>query len=272
MDLNPPDHNFLSVRKVRRGSLELLVADTHREFWDKFEDEAWEPETLAVFEHYLTPSTVHLDIGAWIGPTVLFAASKAARVLAFEPDPVAFASLRYAVDANPHLSPVELYPVAIAGSSGHLTLGSKSNPGDSMSSILFSDGPVKWNVKASRIEDFEHSWPADAPVFMKIDIEGGEYELLPALADFIRRRRPTIHLSLHGKFFLGDKLHASLPVRTLAELRLFAKFLRFLPVVRSYKFVYDSTGQPVELLHLLQRNYWRHTPSLVFANTPLADV
>jgi predicted O-methyltransferase YrrM len=75
-----------------------------REFWDRYEAVAWEPETLSILRAHLDGRTTFVDIGSWIGPTTLFAAAHARRVIALEPDPVALRQLRRNISLNPELA------------------------------------------------------------------------------------------------------------------------------------------------------------------------
>jgi FkbM family methyltransferase len=259
----------VSLRRLDRNGQVFNVADTHPEFWNDFASGRWEPETFALFDHYLDRATVHVDVGAWIGPTVLYAATRARQVIGFEPDPVAFAALQLTARSNPHLAPMAVHGVAIAREAGKLSMGSKDQPGDSMSSSLFAGHTMSWQARACRLEEFESNWPASAPVFLKIDIEGGEYDLLPALVDFVRRRRPTIYLSLHSHFFLGDSVSAGFVTKLCHEIRLFRRFLRFRTVFRQYPFIYSHTGERLSRWRLFHRATWRRTYALVLAHRPM---
>jgi hypothetical protein len=69
------------------------------EFWEHITDGTWEMLTLRLIADVLLarPDSVYVDVGAWIGPTVLVGAQFARRTLAFEPDPRAFSELRVSV-------------------------------------------------------------------------------------------------------------------------------------------------------------------------------
>jgi FkbM family methyltransferase len=253
---------------VQRHGRSFNVLDSHPDFWRDFDREEWEPETFALFDHFITPETVHLDVGAWIGPTLLYGASRARQAIGFEPDPVAFRLLEQNVAANPTLAPTRVHPCAIAAQRGQLRFGSQSQPGDSMSSALFAGHARSWTVQAQRLEDFEADWPADAPVFLKIDIEGGEYALLPALHDFVRRRRPTIYLSLHANFMLAPFAQRGGLARRRGELALFWRFLRCRRVIGSYRHVTTLAGQPLTRADLWRRRTWLHAYALVLSDQP----
>ena len=43
----------------------------------------WEEDTFNILDHYQNPYKTYIDIGAWIGPTVLYSASKFKNVVCF---------------------------------------------------------------------------------------------------------------------------------------------------------------------------------------------
>ena len=63
----------LSVFAHRRA-FRVQAADGRRDFWRRVGSGLWEPQTFEVFERFLRPDRSYVDIGAWIGPTVLYGA------------------------------------------------------------------------------------------------------------------------------------------------------------------------------------------------------
>ncbi|MFO1147685.1 MAG: FkbM family methyltransferase [Alsobacter sp.] len=162
----------------------LVVTDDKPTFWDKAAAGAWEPELLALLEAQVSPGTVFLDIGAWVGPTALFAALLGAEVVAVEADPAAADRLAGNLDANPALAPrVRILRRAASPRPGHVRLGAARKPGDSMSSVLHAGRQGSWEVEtatpAALVEAAREA--GCGPLVVKVDIEGGEYALLPAL-------------------------------------------------------------------------------------------
>lgn len=182
-----------------RGNEHYTVADGHSWFWKMFSDETWEPGTFRVFDRFLTPESVMLDIGAWIGPTALYAASRAEQVFAFEPDPVAYNGLTENLALN-HVKNVVPYMVAVSNAWKGISFGIRNAPGDSMSSELWAKGDEPSQVPAvsflSLIMDVK-------PSFIKIDIEGGEKFIFNGTQHALELMRPTIHLSLHTPWHAG---------------------------------------------------------------------
>jgi len=122
-----------------------------------------------------------IDCGANIGVSVVFfkACAPDASVLAIEALPSTFACLERVVAAN-RLTHVELVNAAIAGDDGTLTI--YSAPGD-VGGITTSlnaawGGSVAQTVPARRLSSF-----IDGPIdFIKLDVEGAEYDVVDDLA------------------------------------------------------------------------------------------
>ncbi len=56
-------------------------------FWKKFLKNKWEPLNIKIYNLLIKKNTNYYDIGSWIGPTVLIAASFYPKeIYAFEPD------------------------------------------------------------------------------------------------------------------------------------------------------------------------------------------
>lgn len=178
-------------------------ANDDEAFWERVGRGDWEPLTFAAFDRFIDPDRTYIDIGAWIGPTVLYAARRAHRCVALEPDPAAFARLSRNVALNPDLvDRIALLPLCLASVDAPVRLGNRtsSEGGDSMSSLLFAQEAVGWEVQGVTFERLLRQTGAQDCSFLKIDIEGGEFDLLPAMAESLAALRPTVHLSLHPRF------------------------------------------------------------------------
>src|SRR5215207_1085331 len=184
-------------RAVRMGTRVVRVADEQPTFWDRVEAGRWEPETLAAIDWLVDADTTFLDLGAWVGPTALYAAGVARRVIAVEADPAALDQLRRNLGANPELaSRIEVIARAVHADPGVITLGARRKPGDSMSSTLLAGTARRWHAATVTPEELVSRLDATERLFVKLDIEGGEYALLPAAAALIARAE-TVLVSFH---------------------------------------------------------------------------
>ncbi|WP_170329271.1 FkbM family methyltransferase [Ruegeria arenilitoris] len=169
----------------------------HSKFWRKASAGTWEPETFAVLDKYLTLDSDYLDIGAWIGPTVLYGARKARHVWCFEPDPTAFRHLAWNLDLN-DIHNVSAFGVALSDQFGVARMASvRGEPGDSTSSLLH-DGVHGSDALTIAWDQFEAVNDLSSVSLVKMDIEGAEFFVLPTLIDWLKRKRPSLYLSLHS--------------------------------------------------------------------------
>jgi FkbM family methyltransferase len=190
----------VAVRDVRFR----VVAGEHAAFWHRVGAGDWEPGSFAVLDHFLTPGSTFVDIGAWIGPLTLYAAAIAGTCHAVEPDPVARAGLVANLACNPELARrVRVHPEAIGPATGVATLGNitSARGGDSMSSLLFGDAPTAWTVPCRRLDELLDAVPPGELGLVKMDVEGAEVEILDAVDGFLRDRRPPLYLSVHARFW-----------------------------------------------------------------------
>ncbi|MBE7171720.1 MAG: FkbM family methyltransferase [Williamsia sp.] len=186
---------------VKNNDIEFKITPSFRYFWFwmQFNEGNYEKETFIIFNKFLKKHYNYVDIGAWIGPTVLYCAPLVNKVIAFEPDPIAFRQLNKHVSINKTPN-VILNNYALSSRNGSLKMSSfGGNLGDSMSSLL--DTHHAKNVSIQSRTWMEFSENIDFKIdFIKIDIEGGEFELLPTMVEYLEKYKPNIHLSLHAPY------------------------------------------------------------------------
>jgi FkbM family methyltransferase len=169
-------------------------------FWRRFDAGEWEPATLEALAGLTGPQALLVDLGAWVGPTTLFAAAGGARVAAVEADPVALAWLRRNLALNPELAArVEVIDRAIWPTSGRVAFGSnRGRGGNSMSSAVHARPETRWEVETITPAQLAARLDPELRWVVKIDIEGGEYPLAEALWPLIGPAEAVL-LSLHPK-------------------------------------------------------------------------
>lgn len=215
------------MRRVAAGSASFLVDDDKDTFWDKVEAGAWEPETLAALAALATAGTQVVDIGAWVGPITLLCAAQGAEVVAYEPDPRAFALLSRNVAANPALQGrIRIVERAVAGEAGAIRLGSPRKQGDSMGSILMADRvAATWEALAVRPAAIAAEIAGATRVVLKVDVEGAEYALAEHLAPLIGPRLEACVMAFHPRLLAGAGADAAeIDARTQLAQSAFAGF------------------------------------------------
>jgi FkbM family methyltransferase len=145
------------------------------------------------------PGEVVLDLGAYCGATA-YAFSRAVgeqgRVVAIEADPKNYSALAGNVERL-GIGNVESIQAAVWSSSGSLSFAAEG----SLGSAVVAVGPRETNaieVDALTLDDICARAGLSQVNHVKMDIEGGEYEVLWSSRDFFARHRPDIMLELHN--------------------------------------------------------------------------
>jgi FkbM family methyltransferase len=237
-----------STRTIAKAGVTFDVTDRaeDRTFWDFYETDAWEPDTVAVFSLWLRPSTRYVDLGAWVGPTVLLAAPSVSRVVCVEPDPLAFAALTENLDLNPETAAKTLaVPAALGPHDGTALLTSPGSGGDSNSSVARpGDAGARWEIEQLSFSTLLSRAELDTADFMKVDIEGSEYELVPAIRSTLTLTSewPTLYIAFHPNLLVDKR---SLNARLSSSLRALQKNRRLLRALLPYRhhYVYDAATE-----------------------------
>ncbi len=242
------------VREVTKNGRTFTVRVTPNiDFWERLEKGTWEPSTFTVLDAFATPDTNYLDVGGWIGPTALYAAQRARQAHAFEPDPVAYRELDANLRANRDrewASRLQLHNKAVSSSDGTLKLGSQAGGGDSQSSVFFSEAATSWEVEMISLRRFiEDNGLGHDPLFIKMDIEGAEYGLLPSLKGILAGHNVVLYLSLHPHLLMDSLAAEAKPGLTGRISRRLCFAWRHLGLVRALPFAhfYTSEGRPISL-------------------------
>lgn len=176
----------------------FFVIKSHRSFWNDVNKGSWEPHTFRILDKFLDNNHSYIDIGSWIGPTVLYGSQIAKHTYAIEPDLIAYKILQTNINLNPNIkNKITLFNGCIANKNGNIRIGNRNEIGDSMSSIIFKDSKLSWNINSLTLERFIKTNKIKDCNFIKMDIEGGELIVLPSIHSYLQKIHPTLYLSLH---------------------------------------------------------------------------
>lgn len=250
--------------KINKNGIDVFVSekpvDTKHDarvmsFWNEYQNN-FEDYTFAIFDRFLDKDHGFIDIGAWVGATVLYGAHKAKECYCFEPDKLAFKYLKNNILENHDIKDkIHAFDFGISDKNSQETfyVGSGST---SMSSLK----PI-WNKKESYtidVHDFATTL-TKANIdfktinFIKIDIEGGEFALIPSLIDYLKKvnHYPTLYISLHTPFTFSmfwkksffHKVVAFLPKKVSARV----KNIKMINTLSSaYSNIYLRDGTPLK--------------------------
>ena len=133
-----------------------------------------------------------VDVGANIGNHTLFFATRFRRVVAFEPNPLTHALLRWNVDANGLDGAVEVHPHGLSDANGTALIEvARANLGASrLDGGGGGTGGRRLPVSLVRGDDVLAN--EAAVTFVKIDVEGHELGALLGLERTLERHRPVV--------------------------------------------------------------------------------
>jgi len=209
---------------VKNGVKFSIISDN----WSmnrRIQDGSWEDYTFTILDRFSDKSKVYLDIGAWIGPTVLYASQKYKKVYGFEPDPVALKHLKINLSAN-NFENVTIIDKGLSNKSGTIKFGGNGELGNSESTMLVNDtefledgGEKQYGnetyrssdiveVPMTTINDFIKEYNVDMTdiALVKMDIEGGESVVVPAMKNVLETYKPPFYISLHWVFLKLPKI------------------------------------------------------------------
>lgn len=182
--------------KITRNNLSFNVDEKtpNEEFW---KNTNWESETYRVFDEQLQKDKSYLDIGTWIGPTVLYGAQLAKKVYTFEPDPVAWEEFQKNLSLNDFTN-VSAYNFGLSNQTGTVRMGSDNRLGESVTRVGKFKDELSFDAECRSFDSFISSLNTDEINdlnFIKLDIEGGEY--LIAQSNFLKNNPLPMLLSIH---------------------------------------------------------------------------
>jgi FkbM family methyltransferase len=194
-------YRALGYYPVRIGEVELRCDPYHLDFWRDVARGRWEPDTYRILSRFLAADAVYCDVGAWIGPTVLYAAKLCKKVLCFEPDPFAYEYLLTNLRLNGARNVLPFH-LALGESDGMKKIGSFGEElGDSRTSLLPTNRPgAVAEVLCLTWESWLSLTGQGAVDLLKIDIEGGEFSFVPTLKRYLERHKPVVYLSTHAPY------------------------------------------------------------------------
>ncbi len=170
-------------------------------FWRKFKRKNWEPQTYQLMNKYLSPEKNYIDVGTWIGPTILFATEIGAKkIYGVEANPVTYEILSKNSQMNQVVSEkLSLYNLCITDvDGGKVDFGGKKDADASSASSIRGNA---WQIPSSTICTWMKKNKINGFNFIKIDIEGAESLIEKDMQILSSQKDLVVLLSLHPPFW-----------------------------------------------------------------------
>lgn len=188
------EYDLDSLQKIvpAGNRFEMLVTPRYLEHYTTT---PYELLTTRLIFTQISENTIFVDIGAHFGFFSLFAgnATKAKKVMAFEPTPVTFEILKRNIELN-HLQNVTLFDLAVSDKSGEVLFkvaeaSDSSGFYDHVNCATREEIRVNAATLDSLLGDVK-----DTDLLVKIDAEGHEINILEGMRETIARLYPRIKL------------------------------------------------------------------------------
>lgn len=197
-----------------------LVGHESIQLVDLLADGQWEPHLFDIFSRYLRADRSYVDVGAFIGASVMYGAQLARHCYAIEPNPLVYGYLIENTLGNAVIRDrVTRFEGCIWDRNGTVRLGAPVKPFGSTASLRAETACASWPVQAVTFEAFVELFGVRDLNFIKMDIEGAEAVVLPHMAGYLRRERPTVLVSLHAFGFADRRTEVANIVAALEHYR-----------------------------------------------------
>ena len=190
----------------------LVDPTIYQNFWNNFSN--WEQNDLDFVSQIAEENKIFIDIGAWIGPYTLIAASMGMKVYAFEPDKVAFQELKKNIKLNNFKHKPEIFNFGLSKTDTKAYLYSNTDDFGKSESGLINYKNQK-NTKQTEIElknflqeiyKIKNHNSNEKIKIIKIDIEGGEFLFEKDIYDLVKLEKIYCIFSYHHMVFNRNKL------------------------------------------------------------------
>jgi FkbM family methyltransferase len=183
--LLPPLRLTLRHPWVPSGRVRLNLR-RHASYW-RHRLSGYEPHVARALVEQVKPEWFVVEVGAHIGFFTLLLASRARRVLAFEPDERNRRDLAENLALN-SMSNVEVVPAACSSTTGEAEFvtdpGSGSAGGLARGHHGEHAGPIR-RVPVTRLDEFLRDRGLSAPDLVKVDAEGAEDDVLAGMGTLL---------------------------------------------------------------------------------------
>lgn len=260
-------------------------------FWSRLEKGSWELSTLKIFHQVIDKTTSVIDFGTWIGPTIFFSGNFAKVVVGFEPNPEAYKLVKRGLDLNHekgHLRNVQVHHNCISATKEHVRMRhGPESAADSMGSVVSladaeSDSPttaksskkskkklhptlVPCDTLESMLGRFFPSLGQTASslsagnssaksehLFIKVDVEGYESNIIGTWKGWVPLYQPTIFLSMHQQAHFAELWNDTKRNTVKETLRLFPFVYEVEDVGQK---VHSSVGRIIKHSHPLNEDF-----------------
>lgn len=186
------------IRKV--GDFIVFNGPQSCPFWDVYP--TWKREVFSLIDKLANEKKNALDIGCWIGPTLLYMASKFHHVYGVDADIKSFSEVMMNVTFNDLNHKTTLLPVALYKNSGYVSFGKNrflpnAILNDSTSQVQQYADKDTYPAPCLTFDSLIEKYNINNLGLIKINIEGGEEYILEQALQYSFYRRVPTYITFH---------------------------------------------------------------------------
>lgn len=217
LNLKIPIRRLFNIFDTIKVSNQRFKVSPHH-FWKEFKEQGWEPETFDNFKRNITKETTFIDLGAWVGVTSIWASVIGCKkIYAVEANPRSYALLKKTISANQSLQEI----ISLSNHCISNVNGSIVKFGKKLSSTSRITKGGHYSVKTITLKNYINAIGSLDNVFLKIDIEGAEEQILDdlnALKKSIQHLK--IFLALHPDFWKDKRSTCTALIEVCKEFKM----------------------------------------------------
>jgi FkbM family methyltransferase len=209
-------YSLLDMASMGRGLKRTINGHTLRlptRYFRYFPDE-YEAENFEFLTNSCKPGAVVIDIGAHIGLFSIIASQvtgNTGKVYAFEPAPSTYELLQKTLAINHNGPVIETFKKAVGRETGKITFFVSDGEADNGNSLVNykDDRPLHGiDVEVTSVDAFVKEKKLTRLDFIKIDVEGAEYDTLRGAAETLQNLKPVCIVAIHPEPIKakGDRL------------------------------------------------------------------
>lgn len=209
-------YKLLDIASMGRGLKRRINGHTLRlpTRYFKYFPETYEAENFEFLSESCKSGAVIIDIGAHIGLFSVIASQvtgKTGKVYAFEPAPSTYALLQKTIVINHEEQIIESFQKAVGKENGKITFFISDDQADNSNSLVNykEDRSLHGiDVAVTSIDNFVKEKNISKLDFIKIDVEGAEYDTLQGAVNTLKNLKPVCIVAIHPEPIAakGDRL------------------------------------------------------------------
>ena len=183
----------------------------------------YERQSIEIFNRFVNRGDVCFDVGANVGPLSFALAKRVAPnglVYACEPGPSLYRRLVDNINLNPTYKRIIL-PFAVGFSDKkEIRLWNEDKKNRGNAGFLFQQPNQQESIKLTTLDNFAIGLTLQSLNFIKIDVEGMEYEVIKGALDTIKKYKPILYYEtgLFEKSFWAETLRGEKVVLAIERL------------------------------------------------------